>query len=149
MLDEWLTRLRFLMVSKSHNEIDEELQFHIEQQTQANIDAGLTPLESHRQAVVAFGGVGRAREQSHEQRPGYLVETLIGPVQAIMAGEQKFTAIPVPVLAIFAEPHAIGDMYKDNPSARAAMVAADTEKTETHRPKRLNPACLQLTFFLR
>jgi non-heme chloroperoxidase len=54
-----------------------------------------------------------------------------GPMQAIMTGAQKFTAIPVPVLAIYAEPHAMGDAYKDNPSARAAMIATDTEKTET------------------
>jgi len=77
MLKEWLTRLRFLVISKSHDEINEELQFHLEQQTQANIAAGMTPLEARRQAVIAFGGMERTRQQSHEQRPGYLIETLL------------------------------------------------------------------------
>jgi putative ABC transport system permease protein len=89
MLREWLTHLRFLMVSKPHREIDEELQFHIEQQTQANIAAGMTPQESHRQAVIIFGGVERAREQSHEQRPGYLMETLVQDVRYAIRGFRR------------------------------------------------------------
>ena len=40
MLKEWLTRLRFLMSPKSHREIDDELQFHIERQTQEYIATG-------------------------------------------------------------------------------------------------------------
>jgi hypothetical protein len=42
MLKEWLTRLRFLIVSKPHHEVDEELKFHLEQQIQANLAAGMT-----------------------------------------------------------------------------------------------------------
>jgi putative ABC transport system permease protein len=99
MLEEWLRRLRFLMGSKPHREIDEELQFHIEQQTQANIDAGMTPQESHRQAVIAFGGVERAREQSHEQRPGYLVETLIQDVHYAIRGFRRNPVFTVTLIA--------------------------------------------------
>ena len=77
MLKEWLTRIRFLVFPKSHDAIDEELQFHLEQQTQANIAAGMTPLDSRRQALIAFGGVERTRQQSHEQRPSYLAEILL------------------------------------------------------------------------
>ena len=99
MLREWLTRLRFLMVSKPHREIDEELQFHIEQQTHANIAVGMTPQESHRQAVITFGGVEKAREQSHEQRPGYLVETLSQDVRYAIRGFRRNPVFTVTLIA--------------------------------------------------
>ena len=57
MFKEWLTRLRFLIVSKPHCEVDEELKFHLERQIQANLAAGMAPQEAHRQAIVVFGGV--------------------------------------------------------------------------------------------
>jgi hypothetical protein len=77
MFKELLTRLRFLMSPKPHREIDDELRFHIEQQAQAYIAAGMTPQNAHRQAILVFGGVESAREQSHEQRPSFMLETLL------------------------------------------------------------------------
>ena len=74
MLREWLTRLRFLISPKPHREIDDELQFHIERQTQEYIATGMTPQEARRKALVAFGGVESVRAQSHEQRPGFFLE---------------------------------------------------------------------------
>jgi putative ABC transport system permease protein len=99
MLKEWLTRLRFLIVSKPHCEVDEELNFHVERQIQANLAAGMAPQEAHRQAIVVFGGVERAREQSHEQRPGYLLETLIQDIRYSLRG---FRRNPVFTLTIVA-----------------------------------------------
>lgn len=49
---------------------------------------------------------------------------------AIIGGVMKFTTIKVPVLAIFADPHDFGDTLKDNPTARAAFVAANNKNTE-------------------
>jgi putative ABC transport system permease protein len=86
MFNEWLNRFRFLIIPKSKDEIGEELQFHIEQQTKANVAARMTPLEAHRQAVIAFGGVERARQQSHEQRPGHLAETSLQDVRYSLRG---------------------------------------------------------------
>jgi putative ABC transport system permease protein len=99
MFKEWLTRLRFLIVSKPHCEVDEELKFHVERQIQANLAVGMAPREAHRQAIVAFGGVERAREQSHEQRPGYLLETLIQDIRYSLRG---FRRNPVFTLTIVA-----------------------------------------------
>jgi non-heme chloroperoxidase len=51
------------------------------------------------------------------------------PATAIRSGEQKYTEIPVPILAIVAVPHNFGPNYlKDNPTARAAAVANDLER---------------------
>jgi len=46
-------------------------------------------------------------------------------IQGIMAGQQKFTDIRVPALAIYAFPHDFGDAFKDNPAARAKAEAGD------------------------
>ena len=51
MFKEWLTRLRFLMSPKPNREIDDEVQFHIEQQTRntsrRNDSTGGTPKSGH------------------------------------------------------------------------------------------------------
>jgi len=48
------------------------------------------------------------------------------PTTAIIAGEQRYTAIKnVPILAIFAVPHDLGNAMKDKPEIRAAMESID------------------------
>jgi non-heme chloroperoxidase len=49
----------------------------------------------------------------------------------MLLGEQKYTTINVPVLAIFAVPHDLGPIFADNPTAHAAMMASDSETTST------------------
>jgi non-heme chloroperoxidase len=50
------------------------------------------------------------------------------PAQAIMAGTQKYTNIPVPVLAIYALPHDLGPGITD-PAVRTKMEARDEAAT--------------------
>jgi len=45
----------------------------------------------------------------------------IGPAEAIMLGQEKYTKIPCPILAIFADPHNLGPMPEYNAAGRAAM----------------------------
>ena len=51
-------------------------------------------------------------------------------VQAILSGGQKFTDIRAPILAIFAVPHDLSGMFKDDPAALAAAEAWDAANTE-------------------
>jgi putative ABC transport system permease protein len=97
MLKQWLTRLRFLLAPKPRHEIDEELQFHLEQQTQANVAAGMTPHEARRQAAIAFGGVERTKEESHQQRPSFYIETVLQDIRYALRG---FARNPVFTLTI-------------------------------------------------
>ncbi|HEY3989427.1 MAG TPA: alpha/beta hydrolase [Acidobacteriaceae bacterium] len=48
---------------------------------------------------------------------------------AMLFGEQKYTEIHVPILAIFAVPHNFDGVFRDNPAVKAAMVAADLART--------------------
>jgi predicted permease len=55
-------------------ELDEELQFHVEMQTRKNIAAGLSPVEARRRARLRFGGMETAREECHDARGINFVE---------------------------------------------------------------------------
>ncbi len=64
-----LTRLRGLLQRRRvDREIDAELAFHLEMETQANIDRGLPPAEARRAALRDFGGVAQARESVRNVR---------------------------------------------------------------------------------
>jgi predicted permease len=70
-------RLRALLRKGSlERELEEELRFHVERQTELNVSSGLSPSEARRSALRSFGGVERAREQCREARGLRLVEDL-------------------------------------------------------------------------
>jgi putative ABC transport system permease protein len=98
VLNEFLTRLRFFIAGKSHAEVDEEARFHIEQQIEANMRAGMSPDEARRQAAVAFGGVQRMREQCREERPGYWLETFAQDVRYAVRGFRRSTTFSLTVV---------------------------------------------------
>jgi non-heme chloroperoxidase len=50
-------------------------------------------------------------------------------IRAIMRGEQKYSAIAVPILAIFAEPHDLGPTPSNDPAVREMLEARDKLKT--------------------
>ena len=77
MFSEWLSRLRFVLRGKRRSDVDEELQFHVERQVEANLAAGMAVDEASRQAAIAFGGRERAREQCREARPSWTLELVL------------------------------------------------------------------------
>ena len=103
MIIELLTRLRFLIARKTHCEVDEELQFHLEQQIQANIAAGMPPQEARRQASSPSVELSVHARNAHEQRPGYHIETLVQDVRYAIRG---FRRNPVFTITIVFHPHA-------------------------------------------
>ena len=56
----------------AHRELDEELQFHVEMETDANIRRGMTPGEARRGALRDLGGVTQAREAAADVRRTWL-----------------------------------------------------------------------------
>jgi predicted permease len=76
MLVELFSRIRFFFSVHSRAEVDEEIQFHVERQMEANLAVGMSPAEARRQAAIHFGGRQRTREQCREQRPSWSAESL-------------------------------------------------------------------------
>ncbi|HEX8921220.1 MAG TPA: permease prefix domain 1-containing protein, partial [Pyrinomonadaceae bacterium] len=57
-------------------EIDRELQFHIDMRTEENIRRGMSPEEARRDALSRFGHRAVIKERSYEVRGGRWLETL-------------------------------------------------------------------------
>ncbi len=69
MLSRLKTALRALLRrSEVERELDAELRYHIEQQTEQNIRLGMSPEEARYAARKAFGGVEQAKELSRDSR---------------------------------------------------------------------------------
>src|SRR5687768_1772340 len=47
--------------------LNEEMRFHIDQQTEKNIARGMTPSEARRQALIRFGGLERVKEDTRDE----------------------------------------------------------------------------------
>jgi len=57
--------------------LDEEIRFHIDQQTEKNRRAGMSPDEARRQALLKFGGLERVKESARDEiRPALLEDTV-------------------------------------------------------------------------
>ena len=86
MITEFLTRLRFLILPRGRREVEQELQFHIEQSIASKRVAGLSAAEARRQALIEFGGIEPTREQCERQLPGWWIGTLLQDVRYACRG---------------------------------------------------------------
>src|ERR1700722_5567883 len=89
ILRELFTRARFFFFRPNPAELDEELHFHLEQATQFNLAAGMGPEEARRQARIQFGAIEAAREQSHEEKPGWWLGTLAQDARYALRGFRR------------------------------------------------------------
>ncbi len=83
-LRRWRKRIRTLLLRDTvERELDEELSFHLEMETEKNIREGMTPREARRQAAIKFGGMERYKEKVREARtlgwvPGMSLDFKLG-----------------------------------------------------------------------
>jgi len=77
-LHHFLRRLQALWrPGRVHDEIAEEMQFHIEQRTAENIRRGLSPEEASEEARRRFGHLTQIRERGYEVRGGGWIESIL------------------------------------------------------------------------
>jgi predicted permease len=84
-------------------EMGDELRFHVDQQTSANIDLGMSAEKARRQAVLQFGGAEAVKEDCREQSSGFWLETLWSDVRygmRMMARSPGFTLVAILTLAL-------------------------------------------------
>ena len=62
-------------------DLSEEIRFHLEMETEANIRRGMSPDEAWRAARIAFGGVERVREDHRDARGTRLLEDALADLR--------------------------------------------------------------------
>ena len=83
--------------------LDEEMRFHVDQQTEKNQRAGMTAGEALRHALLTFGGVEHARETTRDEFRATQVEDAIRDVRyalRTLGRSPGFTLVTVITLAI-------------------------------------------------
>jgi len=77
MASKWNSILHFLFRRPVvERELDTELQYHVDRQTEVNIQSGMSPIEARRQAVISVGGIEPLKDECREARLGRAIEVL-------------------------------------------------------------------------
>ena len=97
----WLRRL--FQKSRADNDLDRELQFHLERQTADHIAVGISPEEARRRANPEFGGLERVKEEVRDTRWETHLDNLFRDFRYAFRNVRKdrqFTLVAVFALAL-------------------------------------------------
>jgi predicted permease len=89
--------------SREERELDEEIQFHLEQDIARNVAAGMHVVEARRQALLRFGGVENTKEQVRDETGVRWVADVIQDVRFALRSLRKtpvFAAVALASLGI-------------------------------------------------
>ena len=104
MLRDFRYRLRALFDrSAMERELHDELRFHVERETQKLVERGVPPEAAAREAVLAFGGVSRIKDDVRDARGIALIDSLRQDISYALRGLRNrpgFTAAVTIALAV-------------------------------------------------
>jgi putative ABC transport system permease protein len=98
----WIFRFLFKR-KRVESELDSELRYHVDRQTEQNMARGMSPAEARRQAVLMVGGIERTKDDCRDARAGHVVETLVQDIRyavRVLGKNYGFTAAAMITLAL-------------------------------------------------
>src|SRR3989442_9594096 len=97
-------RLRSLFRSaRVEHELDDEVRFHLEQQIERDIAAGLSPAEARAAALREFGGVDQIKEACRDERRVSLLDHLARDLRyaiRTLRREPGFSLVAIATIAL-------------------------------------------------
>jgi predicted permease len=104
----WITEgwKRIRSVGRRHaleSGLDEEIRFHIDQQTEKNRRSGMSPDEARREALLRFGGLERVKEGTRDEIRPALLEDSVRDIRhgvRVLRRAPGFTAAALVTLAL-------------------------------------------------
>jgi predicted permease len=101
MVMSWWQRL--FESRRLEQELDKELQFHVDQQVADNLRAGMTEQAARRTTRLAFGGVSQVKEDCRESRGTLWVSSVAQDIRLTLrtlGRDRNFTAVAILILAL-------------------------------------------------
>src|SRR5450631_2676044 len=98
MIVKFWTWLRYLLFRKGRQELDDEMQFHLDELITTKMRAGVSETEARRQALIEFGSLDATREGCEEQRPGWWAGMLAHDFRYAVRGSLRNPAFSIAVI---------------------------------------------------
>src|SRR5258706_8790276 len=81
-MSRWITQLRLAVRSvfrrkRVDQELDEELQYHLERQIDEGLNAGLAPVDARYAALRAMGATAKSKEECRDMRRVNFIDDLL------------------------------------------------------------------------